>query len=105
MSERTTDYTNAAQQRILRLVLAMFGDVVQGYPPSALAKAVGCKPPVMTRDLFNLQALGLVERLEDTAHWRLTPRLPQQAIKIFNAIDAAERRVEEGRNRYTRRPG
>jgi len=29
---RATDYTNAAQQRILKLVLALFGDAVNGYP-------------------------------------------------------------------------
>ena len=27
---RATDYTNAAQQRILQLTLALFGDVVHG---------------------------------------------------------------------------
>ena len=34
------------------------------------------------------------ERLETTGHWRLTPRLPQQAIKVFAAIDRAQREVD-----------
>ena len=101
---RATDYTNAPQQRILQLVLALFGDVVHGYPPAALAKALDASPSVITRDLDNLLSAGLAERDEATGHWRLTPRLPQQAIKVFNAIDAAERRVDEARNRYTRNP-
>lgn len=101
---RTTDYTNAPQQRILQLVLALFGDVVHGYPPTALAKALDASPSVITRDLDNLLTAGLAERDEATGHWRLTPRLPQQAIKVFNAIDAASRRVDEARNRYTRNP-
>lgn len=101
---RATDYTNASQQRILHLVLALFGDVVHGYPPSKLAELLGASASVITRDLDNLRTAGLADRDESTGHWRLTPRLPQQAIKVFNAIDAAARRVDEARNRYTRNP-
>jgi hypothetical protein len=36
--------------------------------------------------------------------WRLTPRLPQQAIKVWTAIDRAERRIEESKNRFSRNP-
>lgn len=99
---RKTDYTNDAQQRILQVVLALFSDVVMGMSPAALAKAVGCSQPVITRDLDNLKTAGLVERDEATGNWRLTTRLPQQAIKVFNAIDRAQRRVDEARNRFTR---
>ncbi len=101
---RATDYTNEAQQRLLRVVLALFGDVVNGYPPAALAKAACCAASVITRDLDNLRTAGWAERIEDTGHWRLTPRMPQQAIKVFNAIDSAQRRVDEVRNRFTRNP-
>lgn len=31
-----TNYTNSSQQRVLRLVLATFGDVVHGYTPGQL---------------------------------------------------------------------
>lgn len=101
---RATDYTNEAQQRLMKLVIALFGDVIHGYPPSALAKAVECSQSVITRDLDNLLIAGWAERDEGTGHWRLTPRLPQQAIKVFNALDAAQRRVDEARNRFTRNP-
>lgn len=104
MSERTTDYTNRAQQRLLRLVLALFSDVVHGQPPAALAKSVACSASDVTRDLENLRIAGIAERIETTGHWCLTPRLPQQAIKVFNSIDAAQRRVDEARNRFTRLP-
>ena len=98
------NYTNAAQQRILRLALALFGDAVNGYSPSRLAEAVGASASNVTRDLDNLRTAGLAERDEATGHWRLTPRLPQQAIKVFSAIDATQRRVDEARNRFTRNP-
>lgn len=101
---RDTDYTNEAQQRLMKVVIALFGDVIHGYPPSALAKAVECSASVITRDLDNLRTAGWAERDEGTGHWRLTPRLPQQAIKVFNALDAAQRRVDEARNRFTRNP-
>ncbi len=101
---RATDYTNEAQQRLMRVVISLFGDVIHGYPPAVLAKAVDCSQSVITRDLDNLRTAGWAERLEATGHWRLTPRLPQQAIKVFNALDAAQRRVDEARNRFTRNP-
>lgn len=104
MSERTTDYTNDAQQRLLKVILLMFGHVVNGLPPSAIAREVGCSAAVMTRDLQNLLTAGLADKDETTGHWRLTPRLPQQAIKVWNAIDAADRRLQEAKNRFNRYP-
>ena len=101
---RATDYTNAAQQRILQLQLALFGDVVHGYPPSKLAEVLKVSASAITRDLDNLRTAGVAERDEATGNWRLTPRLPQQSIKVFNAIDRAQRRVDEARNRFTRNP-
>lgn len=100
----SADYTNAAQQRILKVVLALFSDVVMGQTPTTLAREVGCSPAVMTRDLANLATAGIAERDEGTGHWRLTPRLPQQALKALASIDRAERRVVEARNRFTRNP-
>jgi len=100
---RKTNYTNEAQQRLLKLVLVLFGDAVNGYAPSVLAKNVGCKPPLITRDLANLATAGMVERL-DSGNWCLTPRLPQQAIKVWTAIDRAEQRIEQSKNRFSRNP-
>ncbi|MCK9987427.1 MAG: hypothetical protein AzoDbin1_03899 [Azoarcus sp.] len=92
---RKTDYTNAAQQRILKLVLVMFGDVVEGYAPGVLAKAVGCAPGSMTRDLDNLRTAGIAVCDEETGRWRLTARLPQQTVKIYAAIGRTETRLAE----------
>ncbi len=101
---RKTNYTNAAQQRMLRLVLTMFGDVVHGFAPSGLAATLHVSQSLITRDLDNLRTAGMAQRDEGTGHWRLTPTLPQQAIKVFTTIDAAQRRVDEARNRFTRNP-
>lgn len=101
---RCTDYTNAAQQRILRVVLALFSDVIQGMSAAELAREVGCSPQVMTRDLDNLRTAGIANKDETTGRWCLTPRLPQQAIKALAAISAAEQRIEQARQRFTRNP-
>lgn len=101
---RKTDYTNAAQQRLIKVILALFGDVIVGRPAALLAREVGCSPQVMVRDLDNLRTAGIAEQDEATLHWRLTPRLPQQAIKALASIDAAERHIEQARQRFTRNP-
>ncbi|MFA7238719.1 MAG: hypothetical protein WC091_01295 [Sulfuricellaceae bacterium] len=97
-------YTNAGQQRIIKAMLVLFGDVVNGLPPGALVKALGASAAAITRDMANLIEAGIAERIEETGHYRLTPRLPQQAIKVFTAIDASERRVQEAKQRFTRKP-
>ncbi len=96
-----SDYTNDAQQRLIKVILVLFSDVVHGLPPGAVAREVGCSAAVMTRDLANLREAGIADRDEGTGLWRLTPRLPQQAIKVWTAIDAAEKRMAEARQRYT----
>lgn len=97
-------YTNDAQQRLIKVLLTLFGHVVHGLPPSAIAREVGCSAAVMTRDLANLREAGVADKDETTGHWRLTPRLPQQAFKVMAAIDAAERRITEVKQRFTRNP-
>jgi DNA-binding IclR family transcriptional regulator len=101
---RATDYTNAAQQRLVLVMLALFDDLVQGIAPSALARTVGCSNQVMTRDLDNLRTAGIAERDEVTGHWRLTPRLPQQAIKAWQSIDRAEKRLAAAKARFNHNP-
>jgi DNA-binding IclR family transcriptional regulator len=91
-----SDYTNAAQQRLLRIVLALFGDVVNGYTPGQLCRLTGHRPDATTRDLANLVTAGLAERDED-GRYRLTPRLPQQAVKVYAALGRAETRLGETR--------
>ena len=55
-------YRNDAQQRILKIVMVLFGHVVDGLLPSAIAREVGCSAAVMTRDLANLREAGIADR-------------------------------------------
>lgn len=90
----STDYTNSSQQRILRLVVAMFGDVVEGYSPGELTRLTGHKADAMTRDLDNLITAGIAVK-EENGRYRLTARLPQQAVKVYAALGRAETRMAE----------
>ena len=99
---RATDYTNAAQQRLLQLIDLMAGHELQGLLPGEVAKALAVGASTVTRDLDNLKTAGIAERDEESGHWRLTPRLPQQAVRVWAAIDRAERRIDEAKARFKR---
>lgn len=99
---RKTDYTNSSQQRILKVVLSMFGHEIDGLAPGQLAKLAGIKPGEATRDLDNLMQAGWVEPVPQGNAYRLTPMVGQKAMSILHTIDRAAKRVEETRNRYTR---
>ena len=95
-------YLNSSQQRILQVLLAMFGHEIQGIAPGELAKGLNISASEATRALANLRIAGVAEQLTDTGRWRLTPRVAQRAVAMLNAIQQAAARVEEVRNRYTR---
>lgn len=98
----TTDYTNEAQQRILRLLITLAGNEVTGLKPSEIAALQGCPPPMVTRDLANLRTAGLAELVPETDRWRLAPQMVQISMKHMAALDRAETRLAETRNRYSR---
>jgi DNA-binding IclR family transcriptional regulator len=97
-----TDYTNEPQQRILRLLMLLAGNEVTGVRPSEVAMLQKCSPPVATRDLANLRSAGLAELVPETDRWRLAPAVVQIALKHMLALERAETRLAETRNRYSR---
>lgn len=100
----STDYRSEAQQRILRTLMCLFGNEIHGLSASDVAQAVETTPSNTTRDLANLQLAGLAELQPETRRWRLTPRLPQRALAMMLSMDKAEQKLQEIKNRYTRRP-
>lgn len=98
------DYTNDAQQRILRALQVLAGNELVGVTPGDMAKALGVSPSVVTRDLANLRESGLGEKIEETGRWRLAPKLVQIAIAHSNALSRAKARLSEVENRYSREP-
>ena len=97
-----SDYTNDSQQRILRLALLMAGHEITGIAPSDIAAQQGCNASAVTRDLANLREAGWAEPVPETGRWRLTPQVVQMALAHLAALDRAETRLAETRNRYSR---
>jgi len=99
----SASYTNAAQQRILAVLLALAGNEFAGVLPSELAQALDTTAANMTRDLDNLRTAGLAERLE-TGRWRLGPKLIQVALAFSTHVARMSDRLNELQQRYTRLP-
>ncbi|MGK2899983.1 MAG: IclR family transcriptional regulator [Burkholderiaceae bacterium] len=97
-----SDYTNEGQQRILRLVKLLAGNEITGLAPADIARQQGCSASMVTRDLDNLRSAGWAERVPETDRWRLAPEVVQIATRHMAALDRAEQRLGETRNRYSR---
>ena len=96
-----SSYTNKSQQRLLKVIIVLFSDVVRGVSAHQIRKETGCSAAAAHRDLCNLQEAGWAVQDETSGTWRIAPRIGQQAIKIFNAIERSQRMVDEARRRYT----
>ncbi|GKT20039.1 IclR family transcriptional regulator [Acidovorax sp. SUPP2522] len=99
---RTTDYTNAAQQRLLQLIDLLAGHELQGLAPAEIAKALNASPSVVTRDLDNLRTAGWGEQTPQGGRWRLSPHLIQISLRHAVALDTARRAFDDIVQRYSR---
>lgn len=96
----SSDYTNDAQQRVMRLITLLSGHEVTGITPSEIARELGCNAPMVTRDMANLQQGGYAEQVPETGRWRLAPQVVQIAVRHMVALDRAATRLDEVRQRY-----
>lgn len=97
-----TDYTNDAQQRILKLVVLLAGNEFVGLSPSEISKSMGVSPAAVTRDLDNLRTAGMADQIPDTGRWRLGPKLVQIGLAFASHIDKQQRMLTDLTTRYTR---
>lgn len=96
------DYTHEGQQRVLSLVKLLAGNEITGMAPGDIARQQDCSPSCVTRDLDNLRTAGFAEQVPETNLWRLSPLVVQIATRHMTALDRAEQRLAETRNRYSR---
>lgn len=96
------DYTNDAQQRILRLLTVLAGNEITGLAPADIARQQGCSASIVTRDLANLREASFAEMVPETSRWRLAPQVVQIALAHMTALERAETRLAETRHRYSR---
>ena len=66
-------YTNAAQQRVLKTLRVLIEHIAEGVTPGEIAAEVNTLPSNTTRDLANLHIAGFAEAIE--GRWRLSSRL------------------------------
>jgi DNA-binding IclR family transcriptional regulator len=97
-------YAVESQQRILRVMLALAGHEVTGLAPGELAKGLELPAAQITKDLANLRLAGLAEEIPGIGRWRLTPKLIQIGVALQLAVEQAERKLGEMKQRYTRTP-
>jgi DNA-binding IclR family transcriptional regulator len=99
----TDRYINAAQQRILQMLMRLAGHEIEGIAPSELASALRTSASNVTRDLANLREAGLAEPMDNgSGRWRLTPRIVQVSLAASTAFTRAQDRLDEVRQRFTR---
>ena len=96
------DYTNEAQQRIMRLVMAIAGHELHGVSAQDMVQMQQCNASMVTRDIANLVAVGWVERIPETNRWRLAPSVVQIAMRHMVGLDRAKQKLAEIQHRYTR---
>jgi len=98
-------YINAAQQRVLQMLLRLAGHEIEGIAPSELALALRTSPSNVTRDLANLREAGLAEPIDETINrWRLAPRIVQISLATGAALAKAQDRLTDARQRFSTHP-
>lgn len=95
-------YPNESQQRILKTLMCLFGHEIDGLTPGQVAKLVGTNAVNTTRDLWNLEEVGLIERLSDGNKVRISPLLGRKALGILHGLDRAKKQLDDITTRYTR---
>jgi DNA-binding IclR family transcriptional regulator len=96
-------YINAAQQRVLQMVLRLAGHEIEGIAPSELAAALRTSASNVTRDLANLKEAGLAAPL-DSGRWALTPRIVQISLAASKAFADAQDRIDQAKQRFSTLP-
>ena len=99
---RTTDYTNAAQQRLLQLLDLLAGHELQGLAPAEIAKALNVSASAVTRDLDNLRSAGWAEQTPQGGRWRLSPHVVQISLRHAAAIQAGQQQLHDVMQRFSR---
>lgn len=101
----SADADQLQARRAWRLILILAGKEVGGLRPGEIAKALNEGASTVTRLLAASEQEGLCERVpgRDEA-WRLGPKLIQIALAHTTGLAAAQKRIDEVTQRYSRAP-
>jgi len=96
---RATDYTNAAQRRLLQLIDLLAGHELQGLLPGEIAKALAVGASTVTRDLDNLRTAGWAEQTPQ-GRWRLAPHAIQISQRYLAGLQIGAQNQRDIEQRY-----
>jgi DNA-binding IclR family transcriptional regulator len=94
------NYRCTSQQRLIKVLMCLFGHEIDGLAPGQIAKMTGITAANATRDLWNLEEAGLVERLPSGDKVRISPALGRKALAVLHTFDRAQRGLTDLTNRY-----
>lgn len=95
----TAPSLSSTQLRGYETLKALFGHEINGISCQALADSFGANKAAVLRDLQTLEAAGLAEQLPNKC-WRVSPLMGREAVKIFNSVQTAQRRMDETLRRF-----
>ncbi len=95
----TTDYTNAAQQRLLQLIDLLAGHELQGLANVDVARSMNCGAPMALRDLNNLRTAGWAEQTPQ-GRWRLAPHVIAISERYAAGVRASVQGLLDTTQRY-----
>lgn len=95
-----TIYTNASQQRLLRLVDLLAGHELAGLEPGAIAKALHTSNSNITRDLDNLRTAGWAEPHPNGKTWRLAPHVIELGRRYSTGLLQGRQQLSDLERRY-----
>lgn len=95
----STDYTNAAQQRLLQLIDLLAGHELQGLANVDVARSMACSAPVALRDLNNLRTAGWAEQTPQ-GRWRLAPHVIVISERYAAGVRASVQGLLDTTQRY-----
>lgn len=94
------NYSCASQQRLIKVLMCLFGHEIDGLAPGQIAKMTGITAANATRDLWNLEEAGLVERLPNGDKVRISAALGRKALAVLHTFDRAQRGLSDLTSRY-----
>lgn len=89
--------------KVLAVLDVLLRNFAHGFSPTELARETGFGASDITRYVNTLENAGFAERIPETSRIRPSHRLAQKAVQIMHALDEAEKRLQESRNRLLRK--
>lgn len=93
------DYTNKAQQRMIRLVECLAPHTRKGLALVDVAERMGVAPPMALRDLKNLEVVGWAQQRANS-RWAMTAGATRPLLAIRDELHEAMNEIHRINTEY-----